>query len=74
MLGANLGQIRSIQQLGAPVVSSMMAIRLVSALLFAGLLLGERLTSVWQLIGAGIIIVTITWYLRQSERSDQVIR
>ncbi len=66
LLGANLGQIRSIQQLGAPVVSSMMAIRLVSALLFAGLLLGERLTSVWQLIGAGIIIVTITWYLRQT--------
>ncbi|HRQ36378.1 MAG TPA: DMT family transporter [Chloroflexota bacterium] len=66
LLGANLGQIRSIQRLGAPVVSSMMAIRLVSALLFAGLLLGERLTSVWQLIGAGIIIVTITWYLRQA--------
>ncbi|MCL4265277.1 MAG: DMT family transporter [Anaerolineae bacterium] len=66
LLGANLGQIRSIQHLGAPLVSSMMAIRLVSALLFAGLLLGERLTSVWQIAGAAIIIVTITWYLRQS--------
>ena len=66
LLGANLGQIRSIQHLGAPVVSSMMAIRLVSALLFAGLLLGERLTSIWQIAGAATIIITITWYLRQT--------
>lgn len=66
LLGANLGQIRSIQHLGAPLVSSMMAIRLVSALLFAGLLLGERLTSIWQIAGAATIVVTITWYLRQS--------
>jgi drug/metabolite transporter (DMT)-like permease len=65
LLGANLGQIRSIQHLGAPLVSSLMAIRLVSALLFAGLLLGERLTSPWQFVGAAIIIITITWYLRQ---------
>lgn len=65
LLGANLGQIRSIQHLGAPVVSSMMAIRLVSALAFAGLLLGERLTSAWQLLGTAVVILTITWYLRQ---------
>jgi drug/metabolite transporter (DMT)-like permease len=65
LLGANLGQIRSIQRLGAPVVSSMMAVRLVSALLFAGLLLGERLTSWWQLLGALVVMATITWYLRQ---------
>jgi drug/metabolite transporter (DMT)-like permease len=67
LLGANLGQIRSIQHLGAPVVSSMMAIRLVSALAFAGLLLGERLTSVWQVLGTAVVISTITWYLRQSQ-------
>lgn len=65
LLGANLGQIRSIQHLGAPLVSSLMAIRLVSALVLAGLLLGERLTSPWQLLGAALVIVTITWYLRQ---------
>jgi drug/metabolite transporter (DMT)-like permease len=67
LLGANLGQIRSLQHLGAPVVSSMMAIRLVSALAFAGLLLGERLTSAWQVLGTAVIIITITWYLRQSQ-------
>ena len=66
LLGANLGQIRSIQQLGAPLVSSMMAIRLVSALLFGALLLNERLSSGWQLLGAGLVFVTLTWYLRQA--------
>ena len=65
LLGANLGQIRSIQRLGAPLVSSMMAIRLVSALVFAALLLNERLTSIWQLIGAAIVIITLTWFLRR---------
>jgi len=66
LAGANLGQIGAIQRLGAPVVSSLMALRLVSALAFAALLLNERLTSPWQLLGAVIIIVVITWYLRQS--------
>ena len=65
LLGANLGQIRSIQHLGAPLVSSMMAVRLVSALIFGGLLLQERLTSVWQVVGTAVVLVTITWYLQQ---------
>lgn len=65
LLGANLGQIRSIQRLGAPLVSSMMPIRLVSALIFAVLLLHERLTSIWQFIGAAIVILTLTWFLRR---------
>lgn len=65
LLGSNLGQIRSIQKLGAPLVSSMMASRLVSALLFGAFLLNERLSSAWQLLGAAIVFVTLTWYLRQ---------
>lgn len=65
LLGANLGQIRSIQKLGAPLVSSMMATRLVSALLFGAFLLNERLSSGWQLLGAAIVFVTLTGYLRQ---------
>lgn len=65
LLGANLGQIRSIQRLGAPLVSSMMPIRLVSALVFAALLLNERLTSIWQFIGAASVILTLTWFLRR---------
>lgn len=65
LLGANMGQIRSIQQLGAPLVSSMMAIRLVSALFVASLLLGEQLSTGWQVLGTAVVIITITWYLRQ---------
>ncbi len=65
LLGANLVQLRSIQQLGAPLVSSMMATRLVSALIVGNLLLNERLSSGWQLLGAGLVFVTLTWYLRQ---------
>ncbi len=68
LLGANLGQLRSIQQLGAPLVSSMMAIRLISALLVGSLLLNEQLSSVWQLAGAGLVFVTLSWYLRQRNR------
>jgi hypothetical protein len=45
----------------------MMATRLISALLFAGFLLNERISSAWQLLGAGLVFVTLTWYLRQRE-------
>jgi len=65
LLGANMSQIGALRHLGAPLVSSLMAWRLVSALTIAGLLLGERLTSVWQLSGALTVLVTITWYLWQ---------
>jgi len=67
LLGANLLQLRAIQQLGAPLVSSMMATRLISALLFAGFLLNERISSGWQLLGAGLVFITLTWYLRQRD-------
>ncbi|MEZ4591850.1 MAG: DMT family transporter [Chloroflexota bacterium] len=74
LLGANLGQIRSIQQLGAPLVSSMMATRLISALLVGSWLLNEHLTSAWQLLGAGVVFATLTWYLRQRGGSGDVHR
>ncbi|WP_238613581.1 DMT family transporter [Candidatus Oscillochloris fontis] len=62
-LGANLGQIASLRNLGAPLVSSTMAWRLVSTLMIAALLLSERLTSLWQMLGAVIVLATITTYL-----------
>jgi drug/metabolite transporter (DMT)-like permease len=68
LLGANMGQILSLRHLGAPLVSSTMAWRLVSALALAALLLGERLTSPWQILGAVIVLVTITLYLRRQRR------
>ena len=65
LAGANLGQIGALRHLGAPLVSSLLGWRLVSALIIAGVLLGERLTSLWQVMGALIVLVTITWYLWQ---------
>jgi len=71
LLGANTSQIKALQHLGAPLVSSLLAWRLVSALFVAALLLGERLTSPWQGIGALMVAVTITWYLWR-QRDEQV--
>ncbi|WP_240695568.1 EamA family transporter [Candidatus Chloroploca sp. Khr17] len=64
MLGSNLGQIAALRHLGAPLVSSTMAWRLIATLVLAALLLGERLTSFWQALGALIVLATITIYLR----------
>ncbi len=64
-LGANLWQIFAIQHIGAPFHSSLLATRLVSALVFGWLLLGEQLKSPVQIAGAVIVLVTITWYLWQ---------
>lgn len=69
LIGANMGQIMSLRHLGAPLVSSTMAWRLISALALGALLLGERLTSLWQVLGAVIVLVTITVYLRRQRRA-----
>ena len=36
-----------------------------AVVLFGFLLLGERLRSLWQFVGAAIVVLTVTWYLRQ---------
>ncbi len=61
--GANMSQIGAIRHLGAAVVSSTMAWRLVSTLFLAGLLLDEHLSSVWQVLGVVLVLTTVTWYL-----------
>ncbi len=66
VLGANTLQIGALRRLGAATVSSMLAWRWISALVAADLLLGEQLTSFRQFLGAAIIFVVITWYVRQS--------
>lgn len=68
LLGANLGQVTALRHLGAPLVSSTMAWRLVATLTMAALLLGERLTSPWQALGALVVLVTITAYLQRQRR------
>ncbi|MFV9503310.1 MAG: DMT family transporter [Oscillochloridaceae bacterium umkhey_bin13] len=68
LLGANLTQISALRHLGAPLVSSTMAWRLVATMILAALLLGERLSSLWQIVGAAIVLLTITAYLRMQRR------
>jgi drug/metabolite transporter (DMT)-like permease len=68
LLGANLAQITALRHLGAPLVSSTMAWRLVATLAIAALLLSERLTSLWQALGALIVLATITAYLQYQRK------
>jgi hypothetical protein len=44
-------------------VSSLMGWRLISTLLAGMFLLGEQLTSVWQVAGMILVLVTVTCYL-----------
>ena len=65
VVGANGLQIAAIRRLGAPMVSSWMGWRLVATLVAGMLLLNERLTSPWQVVGMLLVLATVTWYLRQ---------
>ncbi len=67
--GANITQIHALQRLGASLVSSILAWRLVVALLLGAWILNERLTSARQLFGAALVLITITWYLWQQRNA-----
>ena len=64
-IGIKIGHIAIIRALGAPLVSSMLAVRLVAAIFAGWLILGEKPESLLQWVGAGIVVLTITWYLSQ---------
>lgn len=69
LLFANYGQILALKHLSAPAVSSLSPWRLVSAVVGSSVLLGERLTSGWQFLGAVIVLAVLSWYLWQQARS-----
>ncbi|GAB4560836.1 MAG: EamA family transporter [Anaerolineae bacterium] len=69
LLGANIMQISALRHLSAPLMGSLLPWRLVSALVFGMVLLGEKLTSPLQVAGAIIVLVTITWYLRRQAKA-----
>lgn len=62
-VGCKIGNISILRKLGAPVVSSMLAVRLVAALFLGWFILGERLESPLQWMGALIVLLTVTGYL-----------
>lgn len=61
LLGTVL-QNKGVEKLGAPAYTTIQASRLVSAILFSWLILGEGIQSIAQALGALIVITTITWY------------
>lgn len=67
-VGANVSQIAAIRHLGAAVVSSTMPWRLISTLVLAAILLNERLTSIWQVVGVILVMGTVSWYLWRQRR------
>lgn len=63
VLASSIFQMSAVRQLGAPMVSSMFGWRLVSTLLLSALLLGEHLSTIWQGVGAVLVVVTISAYV-----------
>ena len=63
VIGSNALQIFALKYVSAPVVSSMMAWRLVVTVVLAYFILGERLETITQIIGAILVAGTVSWYL-----------
>lgn len=63
VLGANSLQIAAVRRLGAPLVSSLMGWRLVATLVAGWWLLGEQLTTVWQVVGMLLVLAAVSGYL-----------
>ena len=62
-LGATWVQIQALKHVDTTLVGVAIAWRLVITSIGGFLILGERLASIWQYLGAAIVMVTITWYL-----------
>jgi len=59
----NLLQIRAISGASPALITSLMPLRLISAIGLAWVILGERLTTIWQWLGAAIVLITVSGYL-----------
>jgi drug/metabolite transporter (DMT)-like permease len=71
----NLLQITAIGRASPALITSLMPLRLVSAIVLGWLILGEELTTVWQWLGAGLVLVTVSGYLwLQSRDAFQSVR
>lgn len=62
----------ALKRLKASFYTTLQAWRLVSTAGLAALLMGEWFSSIWQVIGALIVMMTITWYSTQQESSRPV--
>ncbi len=71
-VSGGLIQVLSISRTGATLFSALLSWRLVVVLGAGWVLLGERLSSVWQGIGVVTVILTITLYLRYQATQDRI--
>lgn len=69
-ISCKLGNIAVLRKLGAPLVSSMLAVRLVAALFVGWFILGEQLTSLFQWGGVILVVITISAYLTSLSQSE----
>ena len=74
VLAANWFQITAIANIGANAFSSALPWRLLTVLIVGWFLLGERLESVWQVLGAIIVFLTITGYFYLRQRDEKLTR
>jgi drug/metabolite transporter (DMT)-like permease len=64
LIGGGLSQVFAISRINTTLFSTLLSWRLVAAIGLGWILLGERLTSLWQLLGIVMVILTLTLYLR----------
>ncbi len=69
-VGGNVVQITAIGGASPALITSLMPLRLISALVLGWLVLGEQLHTVWQWLGASIVLVTVSTYLWLQGRDD----
>lgn len=58
----------SIRNLGPHNVSSLLSVRLVAAIIFAYILLGEKVDKLAQIIGIVVVVLTVSWFLYMKKR------
>ncbi len=68
LLGANISNIIALRHLGAPFVSSLLGWRMVITIGVSWVLLGETLSTVWQVLGAVVVVGAVTWYVSTTAR------
>lgn len=64
LIGGGLSQVFAISRINTTLFSTLLSWRLVAVVGLGWVLLGERLTSVWQLLGILIVVLTLTLFLR----------
>jgi drug/metabolite transporter (DMT)-like permease len=70
-LAAQLFMVLAIQKIGANTVGSTVSLRMVSAIIFSAILLDEELSSAWQVIGAVIVLISVSLFLYYQHKQQK---